>query len=814
MATTIFRGDAQAVPKVYTITPANVETGDKFTLAINGKEISYTATSSSVSAVVSGLVSAITATTLLEWQSVIASANSAGTALTLTGPSGEDFIVTGSTTDATDFAVVVTTLQAGSADQNEIQRIQIPYATGGTFTLSFGGQTTSGLAYNITTGNLETALEGLSTIDAVTVTGSAGDWYVEFAGSLATQNVAALVADGSSLTGGHSVDVETTTQGGPATNTIHTIDASAYTSDSAVTLNLYLEADFGTYTKSLNLSFWSADISSQNGTVETEIESEWGISGVSITELLDSGGIVKWEYGGSLAGIPITGTCYVSGTTTPNLLTLTQAGSSTGTNAVQTIELVNSPGGGTFTLTYDSQTTGTIAYNASAATVLAALEALSNIGSGDVAVTGSDGGPWTVTFQGSLAATDVSEFTGDASSLTGGAVYVSTTQAGAVGVNEKQQVRITGNPSGGTFTLTYDGQTTGNLTYDESAADIETALEALSNINAVAVTGSDGGAWTVEFQGTLAKTNVDLMTGDESNLTGTGSQTLTVAATTAGAGPNWWTDANNWDTGQVPETGDAIVIEDGNSDILWGLDQIATFTATNATNLFTASGHQFVEDQKVRVSNSGGALPSGLSTGTDYYVLNATTDTFQLSASRGGSAVSISDDGTGTHTIAVELASITVGARYTGRVGLQKRNQLGFYEYRPTALQVGLLSSGNKTVLIGRGSGTGSSRLRFDFTTYQVAMTVNDTGASGTANVPACLVKNTNSSTTITVNEGELGLNFYADETGGEIGTLNLRGGIVTLGNGVTISSGIDRTGGELETVGDVNVSGTLSVTG
>ena len=71
-------------------------------------------------------------------------------------------------------------------------------------------------------------------------------------------------------------------------------------------------------------------------------------------------------------------------------------------NEKQLITLANSPTGGTFTLTYSGQTTGNIAYNASAATVETALEALSNIGSGDATVTGSDEGPYTVEFTGAL----------------------------------------------------------------------------------------------------------------------------------------------------------------------------------------------------------------------------------------------------------------------------------------------------------------------------------------------------------------------------------------------------------------------------
>src|SRR5262249_41925037 len=50
---------------------------------------------------------------------------------------------------------------------------------------------------------------------------------------------------------------------------------------------------------------------------------------------------------------------------------------------VQTVTLTGNPTGGTFTLTFSGQTTAAIAYNASAATVQSALQALSSIGSGN-----------------------------------------------------------------------------------------------------------------------------------------------------------------------------------------------------------------------------------------------------------------------------------------------------------------------------------------------------------------------------------------------------------------------------------------------
>jgi hypothetical protein len=73
-------------------------------------------------------------------------------------------------------------------------------------------------------------------------------------------------------------------------------------------------------------------------------------------------------------------------------------GGSAGTNEVQTATLTNASSGETFTLTYSGQTTDPLAYNASAAAVAAALNALSNIQDGTVTVTGSAGGPYTVTF--------------------------------------------------------------------------------------------------------------------------------------------------------------------------------------------------------------------------------------------------------------------------------------------------------------------------------------------------------------------------------------------------------------------------------
>ena len=75
---------------------------------------------------------------------------------------------------------------------------------------------------------------------------------------------------------------------------------------------------------------------------------------------------------------------------------------------------------GTFTLTVTGQTTAGIAYNATAATVQAALEALSTVAVDEVRVTGAVGGIWTVTFVNNKGGGNGPGMTADGASLTGG----------------------------------------------------------------------------------------------------------------------------------------------------------------------------------------------------------------------------------------------------------------------------------------------------------------------------------------------------------------------------------------------------------
>lgn len=105
-------------------------------------------------------------------------------------------------------------------------------------------------------------------------------------------------------------------------------------------------------------------------------------------------------------------------------------------NELQSVRISGSPTGGTFTLTFDGQTTSSIAYNASAATVQSALEALTTIGSDNVSVTkDATSGVYLVAFVEAFATQNVSQLTAS-SSLTGGSspgVAVSTAINGSMG---------------------------------------------------------------------------------------------------------------------------------------------------------------------------------------------------------------------------------------------------------------------------------------------------------------------------------------------------------------------------------------------
>lgn len=73
-------------------------------------------------------------------------------------------------------------------------------------------------------------------------------------------------------------------------------------------------------------------------------------------------------------------------------------------------------------------------------------------------------------------------------------------------------------------------------------------------------------------------------------------------------------------------------------------------TISNATpGVVTWTAHGLSNGTKVKFSTSG-TLPTGLTAGTEYFVVGADEDTFSVSASKDGAAINTTAAGSGTHT--------------------------------------------------------------------------------------------------------------------------------------------------------------------
>lgn len=91
-----------------------------------------------------------------------------------------------------------------------------------------------------------------------------------------------------------------------------------------------------------------------------------------------------------------------------------------------------------------------------------------------------------------------------------------------------------------------------------------------------------------------------------------------------------------------------------------------TFTADASADTLTAANHGVVNGTILTVSNTGGALPTGLVAGTTYFAISATANTFQVSLTLGGVAVDITGSGSGTNTFVAEDGIVRGASGLTG----------------------------------------------------------------------------------------------------------------------------------------------------
>jgi hypothetical protein len=98
---------------------------------------------------------------------------------------------------------------------NEVQVVTCT-ATSGTWTLSYGAETTAALAFDITGADLKTALVALNAFSTndLTVSGD-GPYTITFTGALQDSNVPQLVPASIDLSVGYVLTVTTTSPGDP-----------------------------------------------------------------------------------------------------------------------------------------------------------------------------------------------------------------------------------------------------------------------------------------------------------------------------------------------------------------------------------------------------------------------------------------------------------------------------------------------------------------------------------------------------------------------------------------------------------------------
>lgn len=236
------------------------------------------------------------------------------------------------------------------------------------------------------------------------------------------------------------------------------------------------------------------------------------------------------------------------------------------TEEVQCFNLDGIVKSGNFKIKLGNETTGNLAYNASVGQVKASLEALAQVAYDDVEVTRgkvtnevqvlelehATGGTFTLSFGGQTTA----PIPYNASDLQVKNALLALTNVGSLSVgvkskitNEVQIVQVTGEPTGGTFTLTFDGSTTAPIPWNANPLQMFDALTSIgpidfNDINVNQEWWKPFAPWTITFSrptpligGVYEGVNVPPLTGDPEGLVGGAGMDVVVTTQTQGSRP-------------------------------------------------------------------------------------------------------------------------------------------------------------------------------------------------------------------------------------------------------------------------------------
>lgn len=331
----------------------------------------------------------------------------------------------------------------GTTGQNEVQDVLVYKATGGTYTLSFNGETTAAIDWDAphnkpSTPEIDSVQEALEALPAISagsvsvVEGRRGtkDHRVIFEHALGSTNVSQLSADTSLLTG--SVFVNTRIEGfefdgiignggelteatGVAAHTFGSGDRYVSVADDA---GDEIKIFTGRGIKNLALQQTIDGSKTPAGGIG------FGPAGAQLTADWSSGHLFIYDDAHAVVDEFEASGHYLTQIDHPDFADAAPTGIASLPNQseIQTITLFAN--GGEFTLSFNGDSTSALPYEALAPEVEAALEGLTGIGPEGVAVSGggtSAGShvPLRIRFTGPLGNQDVTQLSADAEGLSG-----------------------------------------------------------------------------------------------------------------------------------------------------------------------------------------------------------------------------------------------------------------------------------------------------------------------------------------------------------------------------------------------------------
>jgi autotransporter-associated beta strand protein len=405
----------------------------------------------------------------------------------------------------------------GGVAHNELQRLTVTGSAIGTFTLTFNGQTTAVLNSGATSAQIAAALNGLSSIGGVggsvsvsstSVTAQDGNaetiYTITFGGTLAGVKSPLISALGANSA---VVAVSTVSDGGLGVQVSNgatlQVQGGMTVLPDLLALNGNGVGNAGALENVNGTNTWTGSITLQSNTsIGVDPTTQLTVSGTvqdPVATPVPAASLTKLGTGTLI--FPNANTYAGKTTVSAGVLNIRNGGALGRTAETQTVTLGGTITGGTFRLTFNGQTTGPIASTATGAQLMTALQGLPTIGATGISNVTRVGNVFFITFGGALSSI------GNQPLLTAGAVTGGTTVT--IGeITETQAVTVLG--ASGTFTLSFNGQTTAALNIGANAAQVQAALNALSSVNGVGGTVNvvqNGNVYTIFFDGTLALAN-------------------------------------------------------------------------------------------------------------------------------------------------------------------------------------------------------------------------------------------------------------------------------------------------------------------